>query len=194
MEKIRRTKIVDVLKSEAYGSTVNVKGWVRTRRGSKAVNFIAINDGSTIKNVQVVADAEKFDAEIFKLITTGACLSVNGILTKSPGAGQASEVQATEIEVLGACPSDFPMQKKGQTFEYMRQYAHLRLRTNTFGAVFRIRHNMAIAIHRYFHEHGFYYFHTPLITASDCEGAGEMFQVTTKNLYNLKKGEDGKID
>src|SRR5574344_1084128 len=194
MEKIRRTKIVDVLKSEAYGSTVNVKGWVRTRRGSKAVNFIAINDGSTIKNVQVVADAEKFDAEIFKLITTGACLSVNGILTKSPGAGQASEVQATEIEVLGACPSDFPMQKKGQTFEYMRQYAHLRLRTNTFGAVFRIRHNMAIAIHRYFHEHGFYSFHTPLITASDCEGAGEMFQVTTMDLNNIPKNPDGHID
>src|SRR5574344_440687 len=193
MEKIRRTKIVDVLKSEAYGSTVNVKGWVRTRRGSKAVNFIAINDGSTIKNVQVVADAEKFDAEIFKLITTGACLSVNGILTKSPGAGQASEVQATEIEVLGACPSDFPMQKNGQTFEYMRQYAHLRLRTNTFGAVFRIRHNMAIAIHRFFHEHGFFYFHTPLITASDCEGAGQMFQVTTLNLYDLKKDENGSI-
>ncbi|MFA6819628.1 MAG: OB-fold nucleic acid binding domain-containing protein, partial [Bacteroidaceae bacterium] len=194
MDKIRRTKIVDVLTSESYGSIVNVRGWVRTHRGSKAVNFIALNDGSTIKNVQIVADAEKFDADLFKQITTGACLSVNGVLTKSPGAGQASEVQATEIEILGSCPSDFPMQKKGQTFEYMRQYAHLRLRTNTFGAVFRIRHNMAIAIHHYFHEHGFFYFNTPLITASDCEGAGEMFQVTTKNLYNLKKGEDGKID
>ena len=194
MDKIRRTKIVEVLISESYGSSVNVRGWVRTHRGSKAVNFIALNDGSTIKNVQIVADAEKFDADLFKQITTGACLSVNGVLTKSPGAGQASEVQATEIEILGSCPSDFPMQKKGQTFEYMRQYAHLRLRTNTFGAVFRIRHNMAIAIHHYFHEHGFFYFNTPLITASDCEGAGEMFQVTTKNLYNLKKGEDGKID
>jgi len=194
MEKIRRTKIVEVLSSESYGSIVNVRGWVRTHRGSKAVNFIALNDGSTIKNIQVVADAEKFDADLFKQITTGACLSINGILTKSLGAGQASEVQATEIEILGSCPSDFPMQKKGQTFEYMRQYGHLRLRTNTFGAIFRIRHNMAIAIHRYFHEHGFYYFNTPLITASDCEGAGEMFQVTTKNLYNLKKGEDGKID
>ena len=183
-----------MLASEAYGSEVNVKGWVRTHRGSKAVHFIALNDGSTIKNVQIVADAANFEAELFKQITTGACISVNGLLTKSPGAGQASELQATKIEVLGLCPSDYPMQKKGQTFEYMRQNAHLRLRTNTFGAVFRIRHNMAIAIHRYFHEHGFFYFHTPIITASDCEGAGEMFQVTTKNLYDLKKDENGRID
>ena len=194
MKAIKRTKIIDVLASEAYGSEVNVKGWVRTHRGSKAVHFIALNDGSTIKNVQIVADAANFEAELFKQITTGACISVNGLLTKSPGAGQASELQATKIEVLGLCPSDYPMQKKGQTFEYMRQNAHLRLRTNTFGAVFRIRHNMAIAIHRYFHEHGFFYFHTPIITASDCEGAGEMFQVTTKNLYDLKKDENGRID
>ena len=194
METIKRTKVIDILQSEAYDTIVNVKGWVRTHRDSKAVHFIAINDGSTIKNVQVVADTDRFNADLFKQITTGACLSVNGKLTKSPGAGQASEIQATEIEVLGTCPSDYPMQKKGQTFEYMRQHAHLRLRTNTFGAVFRIRHNMAIAIHKYFHEHGFFYFHTPIITASDCEGAGEMFQVTTKNLYNLKKDENGKID
>ena len=186
--------MAEVLTSEAYGTEVNVKGWVRTHRGSKAVHFIALNDGSTIKNVQVVADSSGFDSELLKQITTGACISVNGTLTKSPGAGQASELQATEIEVLGLCPSDYPMQKKGQTFEYMRQNAHLRLRTNTFGAVFRIRHNMAIAIHKYFHEHGFFYFHTPIITASDCEGAGEMFQVTTKNLYDLKKDENGRID
>ncbi len=194
MKTIKRTKVVDVLASEAYGTEVNVKGWVRTHRGSKAVHFIALNDGSTIKNVQIVADAADFETELFKQITTGACISVNGTLTKSPGAGQASELQATGIEVLGLCPSDYPMQKKGQTFEYMRQNAHLRLRTNTFGAVFRIRHNMAMAIHRYFHEHGFFYFHTPIITASDCEGAGEMFQVTTKNLYDLKKDENGRID
>ena len=194
METIKRTKVIDILQSEAYDTIVNVKGWVRTHRDSKAVHFIAINDGSTIKNVQVVADTDRFNADLFKQITTGACLSVNGKLTKSPGAGQASEIQATEIEVLGTCPSDYPMQKKGQTFEYMRQHAHLRLRTNTFGAVFRIRHNMARAIHKYFHEHGFFYFHTPIITASDCEGAGEMFQVTTKNLYDLKKDENGKID
>lgn len=194
MEIIKRTKIIDVLAREDYGATVNVRGWVRTRRGSKSVNFIALNDGSTIKNVQVVADVEKFDAEMLKLITTGACLSVNGQLVKSLGAGQTVEIQASEIEVLGTCPADYPMQKKGQSFEYMRQHAHMRLRTNTFGAVFRIRHNMAMAIHRYFHEHGFFYFNTPIITASDCEGAGQMFQVTTKNLYDLKKDEEGKID
>lgn len=191
---MKRTKIIDVLAREDFGVSVNVKGWVRTRRGSKSVNFIALNDGSTIKNVQIVADVNKFDAEIIKLITTGACLSVDGILVKSQGAGQSVEIQATNIEVLGVCNSDYPMQKKGQTFEYMRQHAHMRLRTNTFGAVFRIRHNMAMAIHRYFHEHGFFYFNTPIITASDCEGAGQMFQVTTQNLYDLKKGEDGKID
>ena len=193
MEKIRRTKIVDVLKREDYGTIVNVKGWVRSKRSSKSVNFIALNDGSIIKNVQIVADVEKFDEEMFKLITTGACLSVNGILVKSPGEGQASEIQATEIEVLGTCPSDYPMQKKGQSFGFMRQHAHLRLRTNTFGAVFRIRHNMAIAIHKFFHDRGFFYFHSPIITASDCEGAGQMFQVTTKNLYDLKKDENGSI-
>lgn len=189
-----RTRISDLLKRTDFGQTVCVKGWVRTRRGSKMVNFIALNDGSTIKNVQVVADVEKFDEEMLKQITTGACLAVEGILVESQGAGQAVEVQATEIQLLGACDADYPMQKKGQSFEYMRQHAHMRLRTNTFGAVFRIRHNMAMAVHRYFHEHGFYYFHTPIITASDCEGAGQMFQVTTKNLYDLKRDEEGQID
>ncbi len=187
-------KIIDVLAREDYGTTVTVKGWVRTRRGSKSVNFIALNDGSTIKNVQIVADVDKFDPEMLKLITTGACLAVTGMLVQSQGSGQNVEIQATEIDVLGTCAPDYPMQKKGQTFEYMRQHAHMRLRTNTFGAVFRIRHNMAMAIHRYFHDHGFFYFHTPIITASDCEGAGQMFQVTTKNLYDLKKDEEGKID
>lgn len=191
---MKRTKIIDLLSRKDFGAEVCVKGWVRTRRGSKSVNFIALNDGSTIKNVQVVADVEKFDAEILKLITTGACLSVEGTLVESQGAGQSVEIQATKIEVLGTCGADYPMQKKGQSFEYMRQHAHMRLRTNTFGAVFRIRHNMAIAIHKYFHDHGFFYFNTPIITASDCEGAGQMFQVTTKNLYDLKKDKDGKID
>ena len=193
MESIKRTKIIDVLRREDYGATVNVKGWVRTKRGSKAVNFIALNDGSTINNVQIVADVTKFDEEMLKQITTGACLSVNGELVQSIGSGQNVEIQAKEIELLGACPSDYPMQKKGQSFEYMRQHAHLRLRTNTFGAVMRIRHNMAIAIHKFFHDRGFFYFNTPIITASDCEGAGEMFQVTTKNLYDLKKDENGSI-
>lgn len=194
MEDIRRTKVIDVLKREDYGATVNVKGWVRTRRGSKSVHFIALNDGSTINNVQVVADADKFDDELIKQITTGACLSVTGELVQSVGSGQNVEIQAAGIKVLGPCGSDYPMQKKGQSMEYMRQHAHMRLRTNTFGAVFRIRHNMAMAVHNYFHEHGFFYFHTPIITASDCEGAGQMFQVTTKNLYDLKKDEQGKID
>jgi asparaginyl-tRNA synthetase len=193
METIRRTKIVDLLKRTDYGSKVNVKGWVRSKRSSKTVNFIALNDGSIIKNVQIVADGEKFDPETIKLITTGACINVNGLLVESPGAGQNVEIQAEEIEIYGTCPQDYPMQKKGQSFEYMRQHAHLRLRTNTFGAVFRIRHNMAIAIHKFFHDKGFFYFHSPIITASDCEGAGEMFQVTTKNLYDLKKDEEGRI-
>lgn len=193
METIRRTKVVDILKRTDFGAVVNVKGWVRTHRSSKAVDFIALNDGSTIKNVQIVVDPSKFDENMLKQITTGACISATGVLVESQGAGQASEIQCSEIEIYGLCGSDYPMQKKGQSFEYMRQHAHMRLRTNTFGAVMRIRHNMAIAIHKYFHDNGFFYFHTPLITASDCEGAGQMFQVTTKNLYDLKKDEDGKI-
>ena len=170
-----------------------MKGWVRTHRSSKAVDFIALNDGSTIKNVQVVVDPMKFDEQLLKDITTGACICAEGTLVESQGAGQSSEIQATKLEVYGLCGNDYPMQKKGQSFEAMRKNAHMRLRTNTFGAVMRIRHNMAMAIHTYFHEHGFFYFHTPLITASDCEGAGNMFQVTTKNLYDLKKDESGKI-
>ena len=191
---MKRTKIVDALRSTAFGEAIDVKGWVRSHRSSKAVDFIALNDGSTIKNIQIVADTDKFDDELLRQITTGACIHVEGTLVESQGKGQTSEIQATAIEVYGLCGNDYPMQKKGQTFEYMRKYAHMRLRTNTFGAVMRIRHNMAIAIHTYFHQHGYFYFHTPLITASDCEGAGQMFQVTTKNLYDLKKDKDGKID
>ena len=191
---MKRTVIVDLLRRTDYGANVLVKGWVRTHRGSKSVHFIALNDGSTINNVQVVADADAFPADLFKDITTGACIAVEGQLTESPGAGQSVEVKAEKIEVLGLCGNDYPMQKKGQTFEYMRKYAHMRLRTNTFGAVFRIRHNMAMAIHRYFHDHGFFYFHTPLITASDCEGAGQMFQVTTQNLAQMPLDEQGNVD
>ena len=143
---------------------VNVKGWVRTRRGSKQVNFIALNDGSTINNVQIVVDLGNFDEEMLKEITTGACLSVNGVLTESVGSGQKAEVQAREIEVLGTCDNTYPLQKKGHSMEFLREIAHLRPRTNTFGAVFRIRHNMAIAIHKFFHDRGFFYFHTPIIT------------------------------
>ena len=187
---MKRTKVVDALSCTDFGKDINVRGWVRSHRSSKAVDFIALNDGSTIKNIQVVVDPASVDAEILKSITTGACISATGVLVESQGKGQTSEVQCKEIEIYGLCPSDYPMQKKGQSFEYMRKYAHLRLRTNTFGAVFRIRHHMAIAIHQYFHEHGFYYFHTPLITGSDAEGAGNMFQVTTLDLDRVAKSDE----
>ncbi|MBW4835025.1 asparagine--tRNA ligase [Prevotella nanceiensis] len=193
MEKIKRTKVAEALKRTDFGATVNVKGWVRTHRSSKAVDFIALYDGSTINSIQIVIDPTAFDESLLKQITTGSCISVVGELVESQGSGQNVEILGKSIEIYGLCGSDYPMQKKGQTFEYMRQHAHLRLRTNSFGAIMRIRHNMAIAIHQYFHEHGFYYFHTPIITASDAEGAGEMFQVTTKNLYDLKKDEEGHI-
>lgn len=193
MEKIKRTKVTDLLARNDYGAMVNAKGWVRTRRGNKQVGFIALNDGSTINNIQIVVDLDMFDEDRLKDVTTGACLSVNGVLTESQGSGQAVEIQAREIEVLGTCDNTYPLQKKGCSMEYLRSIAHLRPRTNTFGAVFRIRHHMAIAIHEFFHQKGFFYFHTPLITASDCEGAGQMFQVTTMNLYDLKKDEKGSI-
>lgn len=187
---MKRTKVVDALSCTDFGKDINVRGWVRSHRSSKAVDFIALNDGSTIKNIQVVVDPASVDAEILKSITTGACISATGVLVESQGKGQTSEIQCKEIEVYGLCPSDYPMQKKGQSFEYMRKYGHMRLRTNTFGAVFRIRHHMAIAIHQYFHEHGFYYFHTPLITGSDAEGAGNMFQVTTLDLDRVTKSDE----
>lgn len=190
---MRRTKIVDILKKSEAGQDVLVKGWVRTRRDSKQVTFVAINDGSSIKNIQVVVDVDKFDAEELKQISTGACVSIIGALVESQGGGQRVEIQAKEIEILGDCDNTYPLQKKGHSWEFLRDVAHLRPRSNTFGAVFRIRHNMAIAIHQFFHERGFFYFHTPIITASDCEGAGQMFQVTTKNLYDLKKDENGQI-
>ena len=192
---MERTVIADALKSTAFGAKMNVKGWVRTRRGNKNVSFIALNDGSTIKNIQIVADIAKFGEDFLKPITTGACISVIGTLVESMGKGQSVEIQADEIEIYGtADPDAYPLQKKGHSLEYLREIAYLRPRTNTFGAVFRMRHHMAMAIHTFFHERGFFYFHTPLITASDCEGAGQMFQVTTLNLYDLKKDENGSID
>ncbi len=190
---IRRTRVVDALKCTTYGEDINVKGWVRTKRGNKSVNFIALNDGSTINNIQIVADVTKFEDELMKTITTGACLSVVGKLVESMGGGQAVEIQASSIEVYGTADNTYPLQKKGHTMEFLREIAHLRPRTNTFSAVLRLRHNMAFAIHTFFHQKGYYYFHTPIITASDCEGAGQMFQVTTQNLYNLKKDENGNI-
>ncbi len=190
---MKRTRIVDAVKMTQFGETVNVKGWVRTKRGNKEVNFIALNDGSTINNIQIVADVVKFEEELLKSVTTGACLSVTGKLVKSEGAGQAVEIQADEIQIYGLADNTYPLQKKGHTMEFLRGIAHLRPRTNTFGAVLRIRHNMAIAIHQFFHQKGFFYWHSPIITASDCEGAGQMFQVTTQNLYDLKKDENGSI-
>ena len=192
---MERTEIINALQLAGEGQLLNVRGWVRSRRGNKNVSFIALNDGSTIKNIQIVVDLAQFPEENLKPVTTGSCISATGHLVASQGSGQAVEIQLTELEVYGtADPEQYPLQKKGLSMEYLRTIAHLRPRTNTFGAVFRIRHNMAMAIHQYFHEHGFFYFHTPIITASDCEGAGQMFQVTTKNLYNLKKDEEGKID
>ena len=194
MEEIKRTKVKELLKSTP-GQDVIAKGWVRTRRGNKNVSFIALNDGSTINNIQIVVDMASFDEEKLKKITTGACLRVKGRLTESLGIGQAVEIQAQEITIYGeADPASYPLQKKGHTLEFLRSIAHLRPRTNTFGAVLRIRHAMAFAIHKYFNDKGFVYLHTPLITASDCEGAGEMFQVTTLDLNNPPRKEDGAID
>lgn len=176
-------------------TTVNVKGWVRTKRGNKNVAFIALNDGSIIHNLQIVIDLANFDEALLKKITTGACISVDGKLVKSQGQGQAVEVLAEAITLYGeADPETYPLQKKGHSMEFLREIGHLRLRTNTFGAICRIRHQMAYAIHTFFHERGFFYFHTPLITASDCEGAGEMFQVSTIDYTNPPRKEDGSID
>lgn len=181
--------------SSLIDTTINVKGWVRTKRGNKNVAFIALNDGSIITNLQIVVDLAKFDDDLMRRITTGACIGIDGKLVKSQGAGQAVEVQAENIVIYGeADPETYPLQKKGHSMEFLREIAHLRPRTNTFGAVLRMRHEMAYAIHTFFHQKGFYYFHTPLITASDCEGAGEMFQVTTMDLRNIPHKEDGSVD
>ena len=194
MGKVIRTKVKDLL-AMSPGQTVLAKGWVRTKRGNKNVAFIALNDGSSIKNIQIVADVAKFDENLLKKITTGACIAVTGDLVESLGGGQSVEIQAREIEIYGeADPDTYPLQKKGHTLEFLRTIAHLRPRTNTFGAVLRIRHAMAFAIHKYFNDKGFVYLHTPIITASDCEGAGEMFQVTTFDLNNPPRLENGQID
>ena len=192
---LKRTKIVDIFNPELIGDKVCVKGWVRTRRGNKNVQFVALNDGSTIKNIQIVIDLEKFSDEELKPITTGASLHVEGQLVASQGKGQTCEIQAESIEIYGtADPQTYPLQKKGHTLEFLREIAHLRPRTNTFGAVLRIRHNLAFAIHKFFNEKGFFYLNTPLITASDCEGAGAMFQVSTLDMDNPPRNEDGSID
>ena len=195
MERIVRTKVKDLLKSEP-GKDVLAKGWVRTKRGNKNVAFIALNDGSTINNIQIVVDKTAFAEDQLAKITTGACIGVTGALVKSMGSGQAVEIQAKEIEIFGECdPMRFPLQKKDTSFEYLRTVAHMRMRTNTFGAVLRIRNQMAFAIHEYFHSKGFVYLNTPLITESDAEGAGQMFQVTTLDLeQQLPRDKKGKVD
>ena len=191
---VTRSKVKDLLKATP-GQEVLAKGWVRTKRGNKQIKFIALNDGSTVNNIQVVADMANFDEALIAKITTGASISVTGDLIESVGSGQAVEIQAKEIEVLGECdPVRYPLQKKNTSLEYLRTVAHLRPRTNTFGAVLRIRHAMAFAIHKFFNDKGFVYLNTPLITESDAEGAGDMFQVTTLNLENVPKKENGKVD
>lgn len=192
---MKRIRIKELLQGQLVGQAVCAKGWVRTKRGNKAVSFIALNDGSTIHNIQIVADNDKFEAELLAKITTGASLCVVGELVASQGKGQSVEILAKSIDVLGtADPESYPLQKKGHSLEFLREIAHLRPRTNTFGAIYRMRHEMSMAIHTYFHERGFYYFHAPIITGSDCEGAGQMFQVTTMDLNNIPKAEDGTVD
>ena len=192
---MKRTKIKKLLSNPAIGSEVLVKGWVRTKRGNKNILFIALNDGSTINNIQVVAEVSSFDENLLKDITTGACVAVTGKLIESQGQGQNIEISAAAIELYGKSDAEtYPLQKKGHSMEFLRENAHLRFRTNTFGAVFRIRHAMAFAIHKYFNDKGFFYLHTPIITGSDAEGAGEMFQVTTMDLKNMPRNKDGSID
>ena len=194
MEKITRTKVKALLESEP-GRTVLAKGWVRTKRGNKQVKFIALNDGSTIHNIQIVANTELFDEELLKRITTGASIAVVGELVPSIGSGQAVEIQARELTIYGECdPMRYPLQKKDTSLEFLRTVAHLRPRTNTFGAILRIRHQMAYAIHTFFDRKGFVYLNTPLITESDAEGAGDMFQVTTLDLKNIPLDKKGNVD
>jgi asparaginyl-tRNA synthetase len=195
MEQIKKSKVVDLLKSTDYDSLVNVKGWVRTKRGNNNIAFIALNDGSIIHNIQVVVDVPNFDEETLKVITTGSGISVTGKLVQSMGKGQSVEIQASEIIVYGtADPETYPLQKKGHSMEFLREIAHLRPRTNTFGAVLRIRHSLAYAIHKYFNDHGFYYLHTPIVTGSDAEGAGQMFRVTTLDAQNPPLLKNGKVN
>ncbi|MBW6501392.1 MAG: asparagine--tRNA ligase [Bacteroidales bacterium] len=192
---VRRIKVKKLMAEPTLGKDVLVKGWVRTKRGNRNIVFIALNDGSTINNIQIVADAASFDESLLKDITTGASIGVTGRLVESQGGGQNIEISALHIEIYGKSDANtYPLQKKGHSMEFLRENAHLRFRTNTFGAVFRIRHAMAFAIHKYFNDIGFFYLHTPIITGSDAEGAGEMFHVTTLDLKTIPRGEDGAID
>jgi len=191
---MKQPRISALLKSDKTGITVDVSGWVRTRRGNKQIAFIALNDGSTIHNIQVVAEVARFGDDFLKQVSTGACIHVQGTLVASQGQGQLVEIQATSIDLLGLADESFPLQKKGHSMEFLREIAHLRPRTNTFGAIYRIRHHMSFAIHKYFNDHGFFNLHSPVITGSDAEGAGEMFRVTNLDLDNLPRTEDGAIN
>ena len=192
---MKRIKIIEALSGSFVDSEVTVMGWVRTKRGNKNVAFVALNDGSIIHNLQVVFDLANFSEEVLQGVTTGAGVSVTGKLVASLGKGQTVEMQATSLEVFGtADPESYPLQKKGHSLEFLRSIAHLRPRTNTFGAVLRIRHHMAYAIHHYFHQKGFFYMHAPIITASDAEGAGQMFRVSTLDPHNPPRLPDGKVD
>ncbi len=192
---MKRIEINKLLASRDFGAEVLVQGWVRTKRGSKNVTFIALNDGSTINNVQIVVDVNNNTSEILDKIHTGAAISVTGELVESTGSGQAVEVHAKEVKVLGSAnPDEYPLQPKKHSLEFLREKAHLRFRTNTFSAIARIRHHMIFAIHSFFNERGYFNIHTPILTASDAEGAGEMFQVTTLDLENIPKNEEGKTD
>jgi asparaginyl-tRNA synthetase len=192
---MKHSPVKVLLESSSIGNTATVKGWVRTRRGNKNVAFIAVNDGSTIHNLQLVATPESLGEELLKKVTTGACIHATGTIVASQGSGQATEMQVKELGIYGEADAEtYPLQKKGHTLEFLREIAHLRPRTNTFGAVLRLRHHLAFAIHKFFNDRGYFYLHTPIVTGSDAEGAGEMFQVTTLELGNPPRNEDGSID
>ena len=199
MSRTNKLRIVNILKQyeelHLTNTEINVKGWVRTKRGNNQIAFIHLNDGSTVNNLQVVVELSNFDENLLKQVTTGACLSVTGKLVASMGKGQSVEMQATQLEVLGtADPETYPLQKKGHSMEFLRTIAHLRPRTNYFGCVLRLRHAMAFAIHQFFNDKGFVYLHTPIITGADCEGAGEMFRVTTFDLQHVPLDANGNVD
>ena len=192
---MKALRIKTLLDTAEAGSKQIVKGWVRTKRGSKAVNFIALNDGSTINNIQIVVEVEKFEEELLKRITTGAAIEVHGVAIASQGSGQAIEIQAEKLIVLGeADPEKYPIQPKKHSLEFLRENAHLRMRTSTFSAIMRVRHALSFAIHNYFNAKGIFYLNTPIITSSDAEGAGEMFRVSTLDPLNPPKNEAGEID
>jgi len=195
MDELNRKKIKDLLINKKTGISILLKGWVRTKRGNNKISFIALNDGSTVETIQIVADNDNFDEDMISKITTGACIEVEGTLVESLGKGQDLEVQASKIKLYGAAdPEIYPLQKKGHSMEFLREIAHLRPRTNTFGAILRLRHHLSFAIHKYYNDRGFFYIHTPIITGSDAEGAGEMFRVTTFDLDNVPLDENKKID